>query len=153
MDDVRLKQMYLPDTNVLLTRFLTQDGVGEITDFMPVGEMRHTHVLVRRVKAVRGPFNFHLECRPRFDYARADHRVEERDGEVWFISKGDDSTTLRLHIDVPFTIERRRHRRLHPGVERECRLHPGDDLLRYAESCRGGGLRRPRARQDHEVLA
>lgn len=105
MDDVRLKQMYLPDTNVLLTRFLTQDGVGEITDFMPVGEMRHTHVLVRRVKAVRGPFDFHLECRPRFDYARADHRIEERDGEVWFISKGDDGTTLRLHIDVPFKIE------------------------------------------------
>ena len=103
--DVRLKQMYLPDTNVLLTRFLSPKGVGEITDFMPVGEVRHTHVLVRRVKAVRGPFTFKLEIRPRFDYARAEHLAEEREGEVWFTSKGQDQTTLRLHIDVPFKIE------------------------------------------------
>jgi len=39
----RLKQLYLPDTNVLLTRFLAEGGVGETTDFMPVGAMRHTH--------------------------------------------------------------------------------------------------------------
>ena len=37
-DDVNRKQMYFPDTNVLLTRFLSPDGVAEVTDFMPVGE-------------------------------------------------------------------------------------------------------------------
>src|SRR5919202_2866099 len=31
------KQLYFPDTNVLITRFLSPDGVGEITDFMPLG--------------------------------------------------------------------------------------------------------------------
>jgi GH15 family glucan-1,4-alpha-glucosidase len=51
----RLKQLYLPDTNVLLTRFLCGAGVGEVTDFMPVGEVRHAHCLVRRVTCVRGP--------------------------------------------------------------------------------------------------
>ena len=30
------KQLYLPDTNVLLTRFLSSDGVAELSDFMPV---------------------------------------------------------------------------------------------------------------------
>src|SRR5215831_12926083 len=35
------KQLYLPDTNVLLTRFLDADGVAELSDFMPVGEVRH----------------------------------------------------------------------------------------------------------------
>ena len=30
------KQLYFPDTNVLITRFLTQDGVGEVQDFMPI---------------------------------------------------------------------------------------------------------------------
>src|SRR6185369_4494462 len=28
------KQLYLPDTNVLLTRFLSDDGVAELSDFM-----------------------------------------------------------------------------------------------------------------------
>ena len=35
-DDWTQKQLYFPDTNVLITRFLTPDGVGEVTDFMPV---------------------------------------------------------------------------------------------------------------------
>jgi GH15 family glucan-1,4-alpha-glucosidase len=30
------KQLYLPDTAVLITRFLTEAGVGEVVDFMPV---------------------------------------------------------------------------------------------------------------------
>ena len=51
------KQLYFPDTNVLITRFLTEEGVGEVEDFMPVGQMRageHRQRLVRRVVAVRG---------------------------------------------------------------------------------------------------
>ena len=35
--DVTTKQLYWPDTNVLVTRFFTPDGVGEITDYMPIG--------------------------------------------------------------------------------------------------------------------
>ncbi|MGH8940395.1 MAG: trehalase-like domain-containing protein, partial [Actinomycetes bacterium] len=85
----RRKQMYLPDTNVLLTRFLSVDGVAEITDFMPVEEMRHTHILIRRVTAVRGPVDLHLECSPRFDYARTGHRAEARGDEIWFFPDGD----------------------------------------------------------------
>jgi GH15 family glucan-1,4-alpha-glucosidase len=30
------KQLYFPDTNVLITRFLTESGVGEVQDFMPI---------------------------------------------------------------------------------------------------------------------
>ena len=32
---IRTKQFYWPETNVLVTRFLSQDGVGELEDFMP----------------------------------------------------------------------------------------------------------------------
>jgi GH15 family glucan-1,4-alpha-glucosidase len=32
------KQLYLPDTAVLVTRFLTDAGVGEIVDFMPIAD-------------------------------------------------------------------------------------------------------------------
>src|SRR4051812_39292375 len=47
-------QLYLPDTNVVLTRCLHDDGVGELSDFMPVDAAGVAHNIVRRAKAVRG---------------------------------------------------------------------------------------------------
>jgi GH15 family glucan-1,4-alpha-glucosidase len=70
------KQFYWPDTNVLITRFLTTDGVGEITDYMPVEKpdpWRGRRQLVRRVAVVRGVMRFRMECRPAFNYARDAH--------------------------------------------------------------------------------
>src|SRR6266550_8027612 len=49
------KQLYLPETNILITRFLTTDGVAEITDFMPIKQARsltHQHHIIRAVHAV-----------------------------------------------------------------------------------------------------
>ena len=72
------KQMYLPDSSVLLTRFLSAQGVGEVVDFMPIEETRHgrkTHQIVRVVRAVRGTVRFRLECQPAFDFARRPHQV------------------------------------------------------------------------------
>ena len=50
------KQMYFPDSAVLITRFFTADGVGEVVDFMPVlgREVTANHRLVRMVRCVRG---------------------------------------------------------------------------------------------------
>ena len=76
--DARQKQLYLPDSNVLLTRFLAAEGVAEISDFMPVEEVEQAHNLVRRVKTVRGELCFRMLCAPRFDYGRASHRVEQQ---------------------------------------------------------------------------
>ena len=75
--DCPSKQLYFPDTNVLITRFLTEDGVGEVQDFMPVGEHRdgaHRQRLIRRVVSVRGHMRFHTHIEPRFA-APADHQV------------------------------------------------------------------------------
>src|SRR5438445_3787525 len=72
-DEFRPKQFYWPDTNILITRFLHADGVGELEDYMPVG--RAPAELVRRVRVVRGRMPFRLECRPAFDYARAAHHT------------------------------------------------------------------------------
>src|SRR5207245_6242527 len=72
------KQMYLPDSNVLLTRFLSPEGVGEVVDFMPVqgpSRGKKTHRIVRVVRAVRGAVRFRLACQPAFDYARRPHQV------------------------------------------------------------------------------
>jgi GH15 family glucan-1,4-alpha-glucosidase len=72
------KQMYLPDSSVLLTRFLSAQGVGEVVDFMPIEDTKHgrkTHQIVRVVRAVRGTVRFRLECQPAFDFARRPHQV------------------------------------------------------------------------------
>src|SRR5438874_2063009 len=45
----RYKQLYLPDTNVLLTRIHADDGVCEISDFMPIPRKRRPSCVVRRV--------------------------------------------------------------------------------------------------------
>src|SRR5258705_9946813 len=72
------KQLYLPDTNVLLTRFLDPDGVAELSDFMPVDAAGQAHNLVRRAKTVRGEVRFQMRCDPRFDYLRAIHSTQSR---------------------------------------------------------------------------
>ena len=56
-DAIRTKQFYWPETNVLVTRFLSPDGVGELEDFMPVGVPRDSpwqDQLIRRVRVTRG---------------------------------------------------------------------------------------------------
>ena len=67
------KQLYLPGTAVLVTRFFTESGVGEVVDFMPLGGT--TCSIVRRVEVVRGSLRFRLRCAPAFDYARSPHRL------------------------------------------------------------------------------
>jgi GH15 family glucan-1,4-alpha-glucosidase len=105
LTDARHRQLYLPDTNVLLTRFLATDGVAEITDFMPVEEVGMAHNLIRQVRAVRGELCFRMLCAPRFDYARASHRVEQTQGETVFVSEGSDRSVLRLRHSVPVRVE------------------------------------------------
>src|SRR5215470_923959 len=104
LDEVRHKQLYIPDSNILLTRFLSQDGIGEVSDFMPITEMGHAHDLVRRAKTARGELRFRMVCDPRFDYGRAKHRVERHRKELIFISQGADKTVLRLRSEVPLKI-------------------------------------------------
>ena len=71
------KQMYWPDTNVLITRFLSPEGVGETIDFLVIGPVgRPWRELVRIVKCVRGAIQFQMSCSPQFDYARAECEVK-----------------------------------------------------------------------------
>src|SRR6476659_10687341 len=94
-----VRQLYFPDTNGLITRFLTPDGVGEVHDFMPIQrDPRHARRLVRQVVAVRGEMRFALECRPRFDYARQPHELELYDGGAVF---NTPALSLTLATNVP----------------------------------------------------
>lgn len=84
--DYVTKQLYFLDTAMLITRFMTPDGVGEVTDFMPVAGTTPTdrHRLVRPLRVVRGVMTFVAEVRPRLDYGRAAHKLEiTEDGAVF----------------------------------------------------------------------
>ena len=100
LDGARHRQLYLPDTNVLLTRFLSHDGVAEISDYMGIGG---TQRLVRRAKAVRQSMRFRMRCAPRFDYARATPAIREEGGSLVF--EGTDGIALRLRATVPLLVE------------------------------------------------
>ena len=101
LNGARLKQIYLPDTTVLLTRFLSPDGVGEISDFMPVGEPGHVRRVVRRAKAVRGEVRFRMRCAPRFGYGPSAHKVSAGDDGVALFVADEGDVALRLWSSVP----------------------------------------------------
>jgi GH15 family glucan-1,4-alpha-glucosidase len=99
-DGGNVKQLYLPDTNVLITRFLTPHGVGEVQDFMPIHEIpsKSPQRIVRRVVGVRGSMRFQLHCAPAFDYGRAEHGLTCGAGGAVFTTP---SLTLALSSPVP----------------------------------------------------
>jgi GH15 family glucan-1,4-alpha-glucosidase len=104
-EQARQKQLYLPDTCVLLTRFLSDAGVAEVSDFMPIAETKDEHDIVRRAKTVRGEVQFRMICQPRFDYARAAHTVERTPEGALFVSTGRYPLALRLRASVPVRVE------------------------------------------------
>ena len=93
-DDYVTRQLYLPDTAILVTRFMTPDGVGEVHDFMPVvrGAATDRHRLVRNIRVVRGVMRFAIEIQPRFDYGRASHKMEPAEDGGMFQSEGLELT-------------------------------------------------------------
>jgi GH15 family glucan-1,4-alpha-glucosidase len=113
-DDYVSKQLYLPDTAILVTRFMTPDGVGEVHDFMPVAEGGATdrHRLVRNIHVVRGTMRFAMEIQPRFDYGRAAHKLELTNSGGVFQSDGLELTVHAIAPegtsiqDVGITLER-----------------------------------------------
>jgi GH15 family glucan-1,4-alpha-glucosidase len=90
------KQLYFPDTAILITRFMTPSGTGEVIDFMPPAPRHQATAnrrLVRMVRCVRGRIDFELEVAPRFDYGRRPHKTELTEHGVVF-DGGDVVLTL-----------------------------------------------------------
>ena len=85
------KQSYLPNSNILITRFLHAEGAGELIDFMPVSDTPKNdtsrHHLYRVVRVVKGEVRFRFECSPAFNYGRDSHRLYNRRGGYVFESK------------------------------------------------------------------
>ncbi|TCC63373.1 glycoside hydrolase family 15 protein [Kribbella pittospori] len=92
------KQLYFPDTAILITRFLTEAGVGEVIDFMPATSSTHAtlnHRIVRLVRCVRGRMTFDVDIAPRFDYGRKPHVWHPTEHGGVYVSDGE---TLTFHI-------------------------------------------------------
>ncbi|WP_279480995.1 glycoside hydrolase family 15 protein [Aureimonas sp. SK2] len=103
-DGMGQRQIYLPDTNILLTRFLGPDGIGEVSDFMPLdGSGR----IVRRAKAIMGPVTFAIRLDPRPEYALAQPELSPTaDGAAIAWTRPDGSReTIFLHTSIPLRIE------------------------------------------------
>ncbi|OUJ74563.1 glycoside hydrolase family 15 protein [Hymenobacter crusticola] len=101
--DVRSKQLYLPDTGVLITRFFTGDGIAELTDFMPVKRHEQNCAVVRSLRVIKGTMEFKMRCAPRFDYARTKHTIQpQEDSSLLFRSCGPDGFQFRLLGNQPF---------------------------------------------------
>ena len=116
--EVTHKQLYWPDTNVLITRFFSPDGVGEVIDFMPVGLSKKDfsyHGLIRRVRVARGSMRFRLVCQPAFNFARDAHASRLTAQGVCF-----ESANLSLGLTAPVPLQQHES-----GVQAEFTLTEG----------------------------
>jgi Domain of unknown function (DUF5911) len=143
------KQLYLPDTAILITRFLTEAGVGEVIDFMPATSSTHAtenHRIVRLIRCVRGRMTFDLDIAPRFDYGRRPHEAHLTEHGGIFTSGGssltfhimrepDDVRLVQPRVDAATSMARSRWR-LGKGVGWSWRQPPTDRRGRF-------GWRRP----------
>jgi GH15 family glucan-1,4-alpha-glucosidase len=102
------KQLYLPGTPILLTRFLSEGGVAEVVDFMPVTGTTATdrHRLVRLIRVVRGHMRLVGECQPRFNYGRDEHEITVTEDGVIFRSSGLTLNLSAARRGVPLADER-----------------------------------------------
>ena len=97
----RVRQMYLPDTNILITRFLADEGVAELTDYMPIdSDGGEPNEIVRKVAVIRGDVRFQMCCEPRFSYATCGHRLELSEGYATFYPFSKDCPPMSLHSTV-----------------------------------------------------
>jgi len=98
----RSQQLYLPDSNVLLTRFFTSGGMAEVIDYMPIlSRPGDRSRLVRDARVVRGSMRFEVECRPAFDYARGRHHVSVVKKGAVFAAADASHASLALSTAVP----------------------------------------------------
>jgi GH15 family glucan-1,4-alpha-glucosidase len=96
--NARVRQLYLPETNILMTRFLAEEGVAELTDYMPIEkDGEQPNEIVRTVAVIRGNVHFKMRCQPRFNYATSAHRTEISHGCAMFFPDEDRCSPMALY--------------------------------------------------------
>ena len=107
-DSTVRKQIYFPDSNIIMTRFASPYGVALVTDYMPMETLpgqhhnHHAPTIIRYVTATTGITSLSLECFPAFNYARTEHRVERAEGGVVF--RSEDGARLGLSLPDAYIV-------------------------------------------------
>ncbi|MDZ7721487.1 MAG: glycoside hydrolase family 15 protein [candidate division KSB1 bacterium] len=145
---LKQKQFYWPETNVLITRFLCREGVGEVIDFMTIPDKYDEHNphahrrLYRRVRQVRGSLTFRMHCNPAFNYGRDSLDVSPTASGVAFSSS---ALNMQLSADVPIEIT-------NEGCRAELNLHEGDSVLfilqEMCPACAAAGISKGEAQEE-----
>ena len=133
LKNTRIRQLYLPDTNILLTRFLSNDGLVELTDFMPISaDTEQPNELVRSVAVIRGDVPFKLLCQPRFNYGTCGHTVWVKDRCAVFSPENPACPPMSLYSTISLSQGTQ-------DVTAEFRLRAGDKATFVFGGVRPGG--------------
>src|ERR1700678_3521114 len=98
LTNARIRQLYLPDTNILLTRFLAEEGVAELTDYMPIEkDAEQPNEIIRTISVIRGNVHFKMCCQPRFNYGTSSHRTVISDSCATFLPDGSGCPPMALY--------------------------------------------------------
>ncbi len=112
-----VKQLYFVDTAILITRYLTSEGVGEVIDFMPISkpeEASDVHRIVRIARVVRGSVTFRMECAPRFNYGQTDHDLLLQDHHALF-----QTPDLEVSLHTRAMLDHSEGKELKNGIARQ----------------------------------
>ena len=132
LDGVRCLQTYVPETALLVTRFLSVQGIAELTDFLPLlsaQRSRRHRILLRSLKVIRGTLSFVMHCQPAFHYATRPHTVTLLDQAALFQSQDE---ALRLSATVPL------ERAEQEAATAHMTLHEGQSARFFLEYLPGG---------------
>ena len=108
----QFKRQYIPDSNVLETRFSTQSGSALLTDMMPGAtsaryrnEFLPDHEIIRRVVCESGELEFAVEFFPMADYGKNKVNIRELGKLGYCFNVGPGAYWLRS--SVPLSISDR----------------------------------------------
>jgi len=148
------KQLYFPDTAVLITRFMTEAGVGEVVDFMPVtGTVASDrHRLVRMVRCVRGQMTFAVDIAPRFDYGRESHETHLTEDGLVFQGVAGTAMTVNLILEPDDERLAQAHVDAHGDVHAEVTLTAGQMRGLVLETGAAGPVRRIRVAEAQRLF-
>jgi GH15 family glucan-1,4-alpha-glucosidase len=127
------QQLYFPDTNILITRFLSDEGVTEVIDFMPIGKGGGHSCVIRTVLSIRGEMPMRIEVEPRFDYARGEHETHIGDFGAVFASR---TGSLSLASRIPLQAK-------NGGAYADFSLEPEERATFVLQSTSDGARRQP----------
>lgn len=122
-ENTNYKQLYLPATNILLTRYLSKDGIAEVTDFMPIANEKQDFAIFRRLKCVYGRQRIRIDVKPAFDYARTTCEVTKMNDGTGYRFQDPTGKCQAMLLLTPVSLEI-----TNDGLSGYLDLQTGDDL-------------------------